>query len=313
MDNILFSANIVLPLFLMIAVGFLAKSIKLIDGSFSSGANALSFKVFLPVLLFYNIYTCDLSQTADLKLMVTAGIGSVLMIIISAVIVCIFEKDDPKRGTMIQALFRSNYLLFATPLCAAMFPENGAAVASLISIIIIPIQNIGSVIVLSIFGSREKPGLKDTFLSILKNPYIIASALGLLFAFAGISLPGFIMKTLDQLSKAATPFALVMLGTELDLKGFKGNFARVFLTTAGKIVIWPAIMIGAAILLGFRGPSYAVLLSLYAAPTAVTSFVMAKASGCDSDLAAQLVVSTSFFSLFTVFGFVLISKALGVI
>ncbi|MBE5760212.1 MAG: AEC family transporter [Clostridiales bacterium] len=313
MDNLLFSVNIVLPLFLLIAVGALTKKVGLVKESFSEGANSLSFKLFLPVLLFNNIYHCDLSMSVDPKLMIYAGIGSTATVLLSLVVVYIFEKDNPKRGTLMQAMFRSNYLLFATPLCEAMFPENGAAMASILSIIIIPLQNIGAVVLLSIFGSKQKANFKNTLISILKNPFMIASTIALILVFTGIRLPQVVEKTLNNIAQVATPFALIILGMDLKFGSIKGNLKQVIWGTLGKLVICPLVMLPTAIAMGFSGAPFAVLLSLYSAPTAVSSYAMAKGAGADHELAAQLVVSTSFFSLFTVFFFVLISKQLGLV
>lgn len=313
MSDFLFSVNIVLPLFMMIALGALIKLMGLANKEFSSKANDISFKVFLPLLLFYNIYSCDLSTSFDAKLLIYAAVGSTMTILISLVVVYLLEKDNPRRGTLMQALFRSNYLLFATPICAAIFPEEGAAIASIVSIVVIPIQNIGSVVILSIFGSKQKASVKSTLLSIVKNPFMIASALALVLLLTGIKLPQFIDKSLANVSALATPFALIILGTELDLSKLRGNIKPLVWGTLGKLVFMPLGLIGTAILFGFRGASYAVILTIYAAPTAVSSYVMAKGAGADHELAAQLVVSTSFFALFTVFLFVFFSKNLGFI
>lgn len=316
MENLIFTINIVLPLFLLIALGAFIKKIKVVDDGFSASANALSFKVLLPVLLFNNIFTCDISSVMDVKLMFYAGIGSTLLIFVTVFFVMIFEKDNARRGTMMQAIMRSNYLLFATPLCAAIFPKNGAAMASIVSIIVIPVQNIGSVIMLTIFNGKaekSKLNIKKMLIGVLKNPFIIASILAIIMLLLKVELPQFLSKAVNNISSMATPFALIMLGTELRLNTLKSNAKALLWVTVSKLILCPLIMLSIGIALGFRDTAYAVLLSLYASPTAVSSYVMAKGAGADGELAAQCVVSTSFFSLFTVFAFIYLSKMLGFI
>ena len=111
----------------------------------------------------------------------------------------------------------------------------------------------------------------------------------------------------------ATPLSLVVLGGTFHFNALKRNAAVLLLGVAGKIVLSPLIMVPIAALLGFRDANLLSLMIVFASPTAVNSYTMADAYGHDPELAGQLVVMTSIFSMGSVFVWILILQNLGLI
>lgn len=312
MENIILSINVVLPLFLTISLGYLSKQINLIDGHTLKVMNKITFKIFLPVLLFYNIYKTDLSNIISAKLFVFSFVSLTLLCFILCLIIPFVEKDNRKRGVLVQALFRSNFILFALPVLASLFGENQIGVPTLMLALVVPLINFLAVICLEIFRG-EKLNYKRMVVGIITNPLIIASTIGLILLALGMKLPTVIEKTTSDLARIATPLALFILGGTFKFEGIKGYTKQLLIAIIGSLVVIPAIFVVIAISLGFQGIELATIMIMFAAPTAVSSFTMAEQMGADGDLAGRIVVLTTAFSIFTIFFWVFLLKQFALI
>ena len=267
------------------------------------------FKVFLPLLVFFNIYKTDLTSSFDMSLLLFAVVGVLLQFIISLCLVILLEHDNARRGVMLQGMFRSNFVLFGIPISTALFGDSAAGLASILIAVIIPLYNMLAVVSLESFNGK-KPSLWKILVGILTNPLIIASAVGILFVVFHIPLPTVLYKTVSDLSIIATPLAFVILGASFSF-GETGRCVRDLCITLGaKLVTYPLLFIALAILMGFRDAHLAVLLTVFGSPIAVSSFTMAQQMGGDDKLAGQLVVFSSLLSVFTMFLFIFWLKEL---
>ena len=302
MDTFLFSANCVLPLLLLMVVGYVLRLLGVVSESFVKQANQFCFKVTLPVQLFGNIYKQDLTHLAEGRLIAFTVLAILAVVALLWLLLPRLEKDGPACAAEIQGIFRGNFLIFGLPLAINMFGEEGAFPTALLLPVAIPVYNVLAVITLARFsGSGEKVQPKKVLLNIAKNSLVIASVLGIAVSLTGIPLPTFVTKSVDTVGAAATPMALMMLGAQFDFSKLKGNLRKGLLCTAARLIIVPLAVMSLAIALGFRGPHLGAIFILFCAPTAVSSYVMAQNMGADSDLAGQLVVLTTLFSSLTLF------------
>ena len=139
-------------------------------------------------------------------------------------------------------------------------------------------------------------------------------------AFAGLAalmlelkIPEFLEVTIEELAALAVPLALIVMGATFKFSNLKANRLQLALTVIMRLVIFPAVFMSIALLLGFRGIDIATLLAVFATPTAVVSYPMAQAMGCDGDFARDVVVLTTVLSGFTVFAFVFMIQYFGFI
>ena len=292
-DNLILSINVVLPLFLEMILGYYLRRKGMIDQPSAKKMNKLVFSVFMPMLLFYNIYNTDLS----------------LMIVIPRII-----KDNKKCGAFIQACFRSNYILFGIPMVTLIVGEAQAGVASLMAAVIVPEINVLAVITLERFRGG-KPTAKSLIRSIFANPLIVATLIAIpfnLLKYFGIfSIPQFAYTALQQLSRLATPLALVVLGADFRLDALKNYWKLVAWTSALKLLIFPAILLTIAALIGIRGPEFVTVMIYFGAPTAVGSYTMAEIMDSDGVLAGQSVFYSTAASIVTLFILIFVTKTLG--
>lgn len=312
MDNLILSFNVVIPLFINIMLGYFIKKIKLIDAHTLKVMNNVTFKTFLPLLLFYNVYKTDLNGTINTKLMVFAPIAILIACILATIVVVIIEKENKRRGVLIQSIFRSNFVLFGLPVVISLFGEESAGITSMLIAVIVPMFNFLAVIVLEIFRGG-KINIKKIVQGIITNPLILSSMAGLILLFLNIKLPYFLERSISDISKIATPLALIILGGSFEFNEISNNIKQIIIGVFGKLVAVPLILVPIAIKLGFRNIELATLMIMLTAPTAVSSFTMAEQMDADGELAGQLVVFTSAISVLTIFIWIFVIKQLGYI
>ncbi|MCM1054221.1 MAG: AEC family transporter [Bacteroides sp.] len=327
-DAFIFAANAVLPIVLMIALGYLLKRIGLLTPSFLDAGNKLTFRVLIPALLYFNIYGIGGFEEISFGF-VLYGIAAVAVIfLIASAVTCLFTRDGGKRGALIQSAFRSNYAIIGLPLASALFGDKGAAAAGVMSAFCVPAFNILAVITLTIFNNSSEKGridVKKILIGIVKNPLIIGTALGLLtlgvrelfvsldFGFRLKDI-GFLYKTLENLKSICTPFALLVLGGKFEFSAVKRQLRYIVFGTLVRTVAVPVAALSAAYFFipGLSGEHYAAYIGLFGTPVAVASAIMAKEMNADDELAGQLVVWTSLFSTATLFIYVAVFRAAGV-
>lgn len=327
MKSLIFAFEAVSPIIITVVIGFLLKKIGLISVDLSKKLNKLVFRVFLPVLLFKNIYSIESIAMLDFGYVIYSVVAVGVLFGLGIPLV-IFLTDKKKcRGALLQSIFRSNYALIGIPLATELFGAEGAAVATLLSAFVVPTFNILAVIGLSLFNnSGEKIKLKKVLMGILKNPLIIGIVIGLAtlgvrallktadigFRLDSVSV---IWKPLNNLSVIATPLALLALGAQFEFSAIPTLKREILSGILLRCLAVPVLGIGIAYLIfreTFGGAQFAALVAVFCTPVAVSSVPMAQEMGADTELAGQLVVFTTMISGFTVFIASFLLKAAGI-
>ena len=270
----------------------------------------LSF--FLPILLFFNIYQSDVKSSFNINLITFSVSSIVILFVVLCFLIPKIEKDNKKRGVMIQGIFRSNFVIFGMPIATSIYGEGNIGTTALLIAVIVPLFNLLSVISLELFRDGEI-NLKKILKGIITNPLIIASAIGILFVTLNITLPTFIEKSVSDIAKIATPLSLILLGGSFSFSHIKEYLNHTIIIVFNKLIFVPLIFIPIAIKLGFRGIELLTILLIFAAPVAVSTFQMSKQMDGDSILAEQSIVFTCLFCIPTVFLWILTLKQLSLI
>lgn len=311
MNNFLLTLDIVLPIFLVMAVGYFCRRIRWVSAENVSAINKLVFRVFLPVSLCQSLMKVEKGAIVNPKVLLFGFAGTLIVFLAGFVLVPRIEKSDARRGVMIQGLFRSNYAIFGIPLCEALFPQGDGGVAAMMVIATIPLFNALGVISLESFrGGRASA--KKILIGIAKNPLIWGCLVGYLIMQSGIKLPGFAASTLSKLAAIASPLALFVLGASIDLRSFKENLHPLSLTILGRLVVVPALALGVAYACGYRGAEFGVLMIVFGSPCAVSSYTMAAQMDGDAELAAQQVMLTTILSSVSMFAMIFLFKTWGI-
>ena len=327
MESFVFSVSAVSPIIIMVVIGYVLKKIGIVKEETAKILNKMVFRVFLPAMLFLNVYKIEDLSGIDFSYIAYAAAITIGVFLVSIPIVIQVTKKQERRGVILQAVFRSNYALIGLPLAESLFGEEGLAIASLLSAVIIPIYNVLAVVSLSIFGTgNEKPSVKKIVLNIVKNPLIQSVLLGVAFLMIRKMFVQYgivfrlsdikpIYTVLGNLSGVATPLALIALGAQFEFSAVSSLKKEIIFGTVMRILVVPAIGLGVAYFCfssSFNGAHFAAFIAAFATPVAVSSVPMAQEMDSDATLAGQIVVWSTIISAFTVFAATWLIKIAGI-
>ena len=327
MNSFLFALNAVLPIILTVVLGYILKRIGIFPIELAKPVNKLVFRVFLPVMLFLNVYNIDGISSIKLDYVIFSLVAVLIIFFLAVLILPLLTGRAESKGALLQATFRSNFALIGIPLATSLFGGEGVAVAAILSAFTIPVFNLLAVVSLSLYrADGEKTNPADVLRSVAKNPLIIGVLSGvlvllvrLLFTSVGIDFrlsdvtPVF--KVLEYLNSLATPLALLVLGVQFEFSAVGELRREIIAGTLIRIVIVPLLALGTAVIFFrnvFDGAQFAALVALFATPVAVSSVPMAQEMGADYRLAGQLVVWTTLLSSVTVFAVAFILSLIGI-
>ena len=318
---LLTAVNAVAPIVLLIALGYLLKRTGLLNKPFLEVGNKLVFRIFLPAMLFLNIYSIPSLGQIRWDLVGYCLIVITVVFLAGWLVGRSATKDLTRRGVIWQCTFRSNFAIIGLPLATSLGGEAGAAVAAVLSAFTIPMYNVYSVIALSVYtGQKKSPA--SVAKSIITNPLTYSVAVGLLallVRFLQVELFGrvvfslerdlkFLYKTLDNLKALASPLALIVLGGESEFSAARGMLKEISVSVFSRVVAVPMIAVSGALVLDAFGympcgkGELAGIIALFGSPVAVSSAIMAGNMKNDLQLATQLVIWTSVASVATIFG-----------
>ena len=312
-ESFMVALNAVAPFLILLSVGFLAVRTGLTDRAFMARLNALNFRLFFPFLMFSNVYSARPEDLPSVTLMIFGPVSVLLLIAVLLVVVPRTVKENPRRGTIIQAVFRSNFIIYGIPLTASVFGTARSSVCGMMVMIMVTLFNTAAVIVLEIFRDGGRVRLKPLLLGLVRNPLLQGCAAGLLCYLLQIRLPDFIASPVSSLSSLATTLAMIALGASLVFDELKKNRRTVTAVLLVRLVLLPLIALPAAWVLGLRGVELFLVLMIFGTPVATASYPMAQNMGGDGQLAGQLVFVSTVASLGTVFLFIYAMSRLGLL
>ncbi|MBQ4343458.1 MAG: AEC family transporter [Erysipelotrichaceae bacterium] len=303
MNSFVTALNVVLPLLLLVVVGYLLKLRKFFSDTTLKQMNKLVFTLLIPASLLKSILTSSIQDALQPKylLFVLAGVaGMILSGILLGEKLC--ERQDQK-GVMAQAIFRGNTVLFGIPVVSMLYPNESIVLTTSMIAIVVPIFNLCAVVSLQLHAGM-KTDFKSLLISVLKNPMVIATLSGFTLKLLGVEVPAAILKTVTEIGNAANPIGLIVLGASFELPAISENIKKLSIIALMRMILWPVIMMSLAIFLGYRGIELATVMVLFGAPTAVSSFATAVQMKGDGALASQAVMLTTALSVFTIFTWV---------
>ncbi len=309
----LLALNAVVPFILYMTFGYVVvHGFKLTDSEFLSRLNRLVFRCFFPILMFNNFSKMDFSGGVKGGFIVFTGTAILLLIAILVLTMGFFVKENARKGVVIQAIFRSNAILFALPLAESVFGDEGITAASMLTAIVVPLYNIFAVIVLEYY-SGQKPSVKKLLKGIITNPLIMGAIAGTLFLVLKLQFPTCVSKPIKAIADMTTPISLFILGGTLKLTSFRRDAKVITISMFLKLIVIPAIVLVAMLPFAFTPAQRFTVFAVFATPVAVSSFTMAANMGGDADLAGEFVAVSTIVSLFTLFVWIVFLKSMGIV
>lgn len=308
-DNLIFSLNATVPVFLIMVFGWFVKKWGLLDDHSTAQINKFVFRTMLPALLFMDLSEADFREVWDTKFVLFCIIVTLICVGI-AVGYSMFFKDKNERGEIIQASYRSSAAVLGIAFVNNIYGKS--TMAALMIVGTVPIYNIISVIVLSVTSEENKKSgslLKSTLKGIATNPIILGIIAGISWSLIGIEQPVIMSKSISYLGNMATPLSLIALGASFKFDEAKGKLP----VTAGiafiKLVLFCSIFLPVAVSMGFRGEKLIAILIMLGSATTGSCFVMAKNLGHKGTITAFAVMLTTLCSAFTLTTWLFILKS----
>ena len=314
MDNLVFSLNATVPIFLMMILGLFFNKIGWMDEEFANKINKFVFRIPLPVLLFGDLAVVDIKEAWDTKFVIFCFIITLISITIAIGISCLL-KDRSIQGEFIQGAYRSSAALLGIAFIQNIYGNSGQAPLMIIGSV--PLYNVMAVITLSLFapggGKLDTAKLIRTLKGIATNPIILGILTGMVWSLLHLPMPTILNTAVDNLGKTATPLGLMAMGGALK---FGKAFARpkpLIACSFLKLVGYEAVFLPLAVLLGFSHDMLVAIIIMLGSATTVSCYIMAKNMDYDGDFTSGVVMTTTLLSSFTMTIWLYICKSLGLI
>ncbi|MWV15549.1 AEC family transporter [Pseudomonas sp. L-22-4S-12] len=280
------------PVFAMLFLGVGLKRLGWIDAGFIDTASALVFKGTMPVMLFLAILQADLStalQPALLGYFLLATLLGFLLVWGWAIL----RIPREERGVYTQGAFRGNNGIVGLALATSLYGDYGLSLGGILGGVVILSYNSLSAIVLAIYSPHAKADVWSIGKSILRNPLILGVLAAIPFAYWQVKLPAWLLTSGDYFASMTLPLALICIGGTLSLASLRQGSGLALSASLWKMLWLPLLATLGAFFCGFRNAELGILFLYFASPTAAASFVMAKASGGNHELAASIIVITT--------------------
>jgi len=295
--------GVVLPVFLIIALGYALRLRGFLGEDLNEGLSRLVFYVAAPALLFHSTsgHAYDLRGSVAML----AWIGGITGAVSLAVYALAHRARPARRGVLAQSCHRSNTVFIGLPIVMYAFGDAALGVASIVIGFMVLVENFFAVLVLTLpqqdHSVRDPRLWSATALRVAKNPLILACVAGVLWSLTRVRLPVALDRALEFLGTPAAPLGLLCVGAGLRFGHLRTEWKPVAWVSAVRLILHPALIYFALRRLGMEGVALAAPVLIMACPTAVVSYIMAREMQGDAELAAGLIVGTTAISILTLF------------
>ena len=318
MENLMFSLNATVPVFLTMVLGFVLHKWRVIDDSFASKLNQFVFKIALPVLMFDQLATTDFVSVWDTKFVLFCFAVTLLSIGL-AYVLSLLIKNKPARGEFVQAAYRSSAAILGIAYTQNIYGDAG--MTPLMIIASVPLYNAMAVVVLALTAPAEAETQQEargalawrTVKEIATNPILLGLVAGLAWSLLKIPVPSVLGKTLDNVGGLATPLGLIAMGASIDPKKVSGKLRPSICAAVVKLVGLCSIFLPIAVALGFREAKLIAIMVMLGSPTTVSSFVMARNMGHEGTLTSNTVVIATVVGAFTLTFWLWLLRSFGLV
>lgn len=304
MENLIFSLNATIPIFLVMVIGYVLKNLKFVDEPFIKTLNSFNYKITLPVLLFKDISSSDFCEVWDTSYVLFCFFTTLLCITATWIITSKVYHKKNLVGEFVQASYRSSAAVLGIAFIQNIY--GNAGMAPLMIIGTVPLYNIAAVLILSFTAPENgspkgfsSAALKKSVKGIVTNPIILGILAGMAASLLRIEFPVIISKTISNIAVLATPLALLGLGAGFEGKKALAEIKPTLVCSFIKLLLWPALFLPLAVAMGFCTEKLVALLVMLGSPTTVSCYIMAKNMKHEGILTSSVVVTTTFFSSVT--------------
>lgn len=290
--------SVLLPVFTLILIGWVMRESGFPGNGMWDPVNKLCYYILYPAMITSNLFRADLDQP-DLILGLGASlVGSQLIMAVGLLpLPKLFRVPGPKYSSVVQGAVRWNGFI-ALGIIAATLGDSGLQLAAIALGFMVPVANVLSVTIVAA-SSGQAPSLPRLGLLLVKNPLLIACAVGIGVNLLGIPIWQPVTGLLDILSDASISIGLIAIGAGLYFQGSKGDIGLIVLTTILKLFGMPLLAVIGMLYFGVTGEAFVVGVICTAVPGATSSYILAQQLGGDARLMAALITVGTLLSVIT--------------
>lgn len=307
MENLIFSLNATLPVFLVMVAGGILGKLGFLPKEFCKASDKLTFKVTLPIMLFLDMADVDMAHDFEPKFVLFCFGATLISILVIWALARTFMRDKTIIGEFVQASYRSSAAVLGVAFIQNIYGDAGMAPLMILGSV--PLFNIFAVLILMIESPQEQheaPRPAQLLYGVITNPILLGIIAGTIFSLLPVELPVIAEKTLDSLASLTTPLALLSIGASFEGPKALKKAGPTLVAALIKTVGLSAIFILCALALGFREKELIALLIMLGSPTTPSSYVMAKNMGHEGVLTASAIAATTLLSALTLTGWIFI-------
>ena len=313
MDNLIYSLNATVPVFLVIVVGYIFKKLGWINEGFIKSANKITFTITLPLLLIQDMMSNDFLQEFELKYIFYCAIVTSVCFIGTTIGAKLLLKDKSIVAEFVQASYRSSAAVLGTAFVLNIYGNTGMVPLMIVGAV--PLYNIYAVAILTIECPSQETERNHTMIKTLKgivtNPIILGIVIGVIFSALRVELPQMVENTISSLAKITTPLALLAIGGSFEIGKAIEKVKPSVIATVLKLAGWPIIFLPIAIAMGFRDAKLMALVIMLGSPTTPSCYIMAKNMKSEGTLTSSVIVLTTLFSAFTITAIIFVLRSMG--
>lgn len=300
--------DILIPLYLLIILGYLLKKYQFPNQEFWPGIEKMSYFILFPTLIFVALLKAQINLELITKVIIVVSLPAIISGLMQYLGFLMPSQSRATFSSMFQGAVRNNTMI-SLVIVAWLVPSNGVAIMAIIILIMVPFNNLSSIYILLRYGDGDKDiSFSKVLFGIIKNPLIIACALGLILNVSSIELARPLINTADFLGRSALPFALLAVGAGLKLDSLFEQKLAILLSSFSKLILTPLLSLGLCILLDAGSDLTKVAIVFSAMPTAVSAYILSKRMGGDSTAMAQIITVQTLLAAFTIPVFLFISQ-----
>lgn len=316
MDDLIFSLNATLPIFIMMMLGYFLRRIGLVTQEFADAANTFVFKICLPLVLFDDLYQMDIAAAWDGGFVAFCAAATLGSIALCWLVSRAFGKQ-PWRGEFIQASYRSGAAFLGIAFLLSIYGEAGAAPLMVIGAV--PIYNVSAVVILELM----RPGkvdrgvspelIRSTIRGIVTNPIILGIVAGVAWSLLCIPMPQVLGTAVADIGGIATPLGLIALGASFSFRRAFAVGTPSIVASAIKLAGLELVFLPMALAAGYTGQKLVAVMMMLGLPSTVSGYVMARNMGYEGAVNSSVVMLTTLLSSATITFWLWLLKSQGLV
>lgn len=288
---------VVLPVFGLIALGYLARWTKLLRETTGEGLSDFVFVLAVPCLLFRTLATADVPQTQPWGYWIAYFTGLAIVWALAMLIASrVFARKGPELVVSGFAAAQSNTVFVGVPMILKAYGDAGAVPLGLLLAIHLPVTM--TVATLLAEGRSASPAMMIRRL--FTHPIIIGIILGMLARPVVGQLPAPFWTLIDLIAAAAVPCALISLGISMRRYGLESGLGLPVALSALKLGLHPLIVYLLATKVFDMPPHWSGVAVLFAAcPCGINAYLFAERYRQGVADASSAITLSTLISLFT--------------